>query len=28
MDEAFLLFSYDRQHELCPYIRLPVKRAT
>ena len=27
-DEAFLLFSYDPLHGLCPYIRLPVKRAT
>lgn len=28
IDDAFLLFSYDPQHELCPFIRLPVKRAT
>ena len=28
VSEAFLLFSYEPQHELCPYIRLPVRRAT
>jgi hypothetical protein len=28
LDEAFLLFSYDPGHRICPYIRLPVKRAT
>jgi len=28
VDEAFLLFSYDPHHDLCPYIRLPIKRAT
>ena len=28
IDDVFLLFSYDPQHDLCPYIRLPVKRAT
>ena len=28
LEEAFLLFSYDPGHQICPYIRLPVKRAT
>jgi hypothetical protein len=28
IDDAFLLFSYDPRYDLCPYIRLPVKRAT
>ncbi len=28
VDDAFLLFSYDPKHERCPYIRLPIKRAT